>query len=173
LSPYQSALLREFVDSNVSFLVIGAFALQFLGRTRPTEDLDLLVSREASNAEKIYSILVSRVPASATDRLKSFLMAKGKRIPIPLGDHEVDVLTSIGTLDFARSWSESTHQTLGGVAVRVPRIIDLIHMKWVAQCANEDPKARERDAQDLDWLLALLHPATPAGHERDKERDRD
>src|SRR5437870_5192279 len=50
-------LLRTFVDREVRFLVVGAYALAVLGRPRATGDLDVWIEPTRENAERAYAAL--------------------------------------------------------------------------------------------------------------------
>src|SRR5213593_1530590 len=50
-------LLRTFVDREVRFLVVGAYALAVLGRPRATGDLDVWIEPTRENAERVYAAL--------------------------------------------------------------------------------------------------------------------
>ena len=48
-------LLRAFVDADVRFLIVGAYALGVHGRPRATGDLDVWVDPTPENAAKVSS----------------------------------------------------------------------------------------------------------------------
>ena len=50
-------LLRAFIDHNVRFLIVGAYALAVHGRPRATGDLDVWVDATPENAAKVMSAL--------------------------------------------------------------------------------------------------------------------
>ena len=50
-------LLRAFIDGNVRFLIVGAYALAVHGRPRATGDLDVWVDATPENAAKVLSAL--------------------------------------------------------------------------------------------------------------------
>ena len=50
-------LLRAFIDRNVRFLIVGAYALAVHGRPRATGDLDVWVDPTPENAAKVMSAL--------------------------------------------------------------------------------------------------------------------
>ena len=49
--------LRAFVDHDVRFLIVGAYALAVLGRPRATGDLDVWVDPTPENADRAYAAL--------------------------------------------------------------------------------------------------------------------
>ena len=50
-------LLRAFIDGNVRFLIVGAYALGVHGRPRATGDLDVWVDPTPENATRVLSAL--------------------------------------------------------------------------------------------------------------------
>jgi hypothetical protein len=50
-------LLRAFIDADVRFLVVGAYALAVHGRPRATGDLDLWVDASRENAARVMRAL--------------------------------------------------------------------------------------------------------------------
>ena len=50
-------LLRAFIDGNVRFLIVGAYALAVHGRPRATGDLDVWVDPTPENAAKLEMFL--------------------------------------------------------------------------------------------------------------------
>ena len=50
-------LLRAFIDRNVRFLIVGAYALAVHGRPRATGDLDVWVDATPENASKVMLAL--------------------------------------------------------------------------------------------------------------------
>jgi len=50
-------LLRELVDAEVEFLLIGGWAVAVHGHGRATDDLDVLVRATPQNAARVYAAL--------------------------------------------------------------------------------------------------------------------
>jgi hypothetical protein len=46
-------LLRAFIDANVRFMIVGAYALAIHGRPRATGDLDVWVDPTPENAARV------------------------------------------------------------------------------------------------------------------------
>jgi len=55
-------LLRAFIDGNVRFLIVGAYALAVHGRPRATGDLDVWVDATPENAARVMSALEQLAP---------------------------------------------------------------------------------------------------------------
>src|SRR6266446_2025129 len=82
-------LLRAFVDHDVRFLIVGAYALAVLGRPRATGDLDVWVDPTPENADRAYAAL------------------------------RIDVLTQISGVDFATAWPRRQEALFDDVQVAV------------------------------------------------------
>jgi hypothetical protein len=89
-------LLRGLDEHRVDYIVFGAVAMLFYGYARNTEDLDILISPEPENVDRVTEWLVS---------LKAVLKLNPKR---PFGDRErwgmqkgsnATVLTRAGQID--------------------------------------------------------------------------
>lgn len=50
--------LQSLIERNVKFLVIGGYAVAWLGRPRNTDDLDIWVENSEENAHKVHDALV-------------------------------------------------------------------------------------------------------------------
>lgn len=59
-------LLHAFVDRDVRFLIVGAYALAVLGRPRATGDLDVWIDPTSDNAARAYAALGDFGALSAT-----------------------------------------------------------------------------------------------------------
>ena len=59
-----SSDLREFIrllnTNSVKYVIVGAWALAFHGRPRYTGDLDIFVSRDDENADKLMAVITSK-----------------------------------------------------------------------------------------------------------------
>ena len=101
-----SALLNEFLDANVRFVVVGAHAMAVHGFPRATQDLDVWIDIERDNAEKTLRALAKfGAPLDALGVTLHDLTAPGIVIQIGLPPNRIDVLTAIsGVDDFAGAW---------------------------------------------------------------------
>jgi predicted nucleotidyltransferase len=57
LSPDFRDLIESLTSHGVEFIIVGAYALAFLGHARFTEDLDLWIRRSRENAERTRAAL--------------------------------------------------------------------------------------------------------------------
>src|SRR6266404_329825 len=102
-------LLRAFVDHDVRFLIVGAYALAVLGRPRATGDLDVWVDPTPENADRAYAAL-REFGAPLHDLTPRDLAHAGVVFQIGLPPLRIDVLTQISGVDFATAWPRRLHR---------------------------------------------------------------
>ena len=66
LNPDFRDLIESFTSHHVEFLVVGAYALAFLGHTRFTEDIDIWIRRIEDNSARTRAALPTSVYRSMT-----------------------------------------------------------------------------------------------------------
>ena len=109
-------LLRAFVDADVRFLVVGAYALALHGRPRATGDLDVWVEATQENASKVMRAL-ARFGAPLADISAEDFSREGVTYQIGVPPGRIDILTELTGLTFAEAWVDRFHHDFGGVAV--------------------------------------------------------
>ena len=136
-------LLRAFIDRDVRFLIVGAYALGVHGRPRATGDLDVWVDPTPDNAPRIMEALeafgapVQQVAAADFSR-------PGIVFQMGLPPLRIDVLTELSGLTFAEAWSSRISAAFGSVTV------DVIGRD--AFIKNKRATGRARDLADVEAL---------------------
>lgn len=144
-------------EQNIPAVIVGGIAASVLGRPRLTRDIDALAllpedawSRAVESAAK-HGILPRIPEALAFARRSRVLLMRHARSAIDL-----DII--FGGLPFEHSVVErATTHAVAGVAVRLPRVEDLLIMKAVAH--------RPKDLEDIRGLLDA-HPEADVGEVR-------
>lgn len=111
-------LLRAFVDHDVRFLIVGAYALAVLGRPRATGDLDVWVEPTPRNARKAYEALHA-FGAPLHELTAIDLATPGVVFQIGLPPLRIDLLTEITGLAFAPAWRRRVRASFDDVPVAV------------------------------------------------------
>jgi hypothetical protein len=136
-------LLRAFVDHDVRFLVVGAYALGIHGRPRATGDLDVWVDATPENAANIMSAL-RQFGAPIEEVTADDFSRPGIVFQMGLPPLRIDVLTELSGLSFAEAWPTRTHADFGPVTV------DVIGRE--AFIKNKRATGRARDLGDIEAL---------------------
>lgn len=133
-------MLSALSDVGAEFLVVGAHAVAVHARPRATGDLDLWVRPTPENAERVWRALET-FGAPLDDLTRGDLTSDDLVFQIGLPPRRIDILTNIGSVDFAKAWAGRVIITLEGRAVPVIGRDDLIQAKRDA--------GRPRDLADL------------------------
>lgn len=136
-------LLHAFVDQDVRFLIVGAYALAVLGRPRATADLDVWIEPTRDNAENAYAAL--RVFGAPLHELSvADLASPGIVFQIGLPPLRIDILTQISGVDFSAAWPRRQMAVFGDVRVPVIGREDFL--------ANKRATGRLKDRADAERL---------------------
>ena len=136
-------LLRAFIDREVRFLIVGAYALGVHGRPRATGDLDVWVDPTPDNAGRIVHALeafgapLQQVTADDFSR-------PGIVFQMGLPPIRIDVLTELSGLTFAEAWPGRIRAAFGPLTVDVIGRDDFIK--------NKRATGRARDLGDIETL---------------------
>ena len=136
-------LLRAFIDRNVRFLIVGAYALAVHGRPRATGDLDVWVDATPENAAKVMSALEQFGAPTAQVSAEDF-SRPGSVFQMGLPPVRIDVLTELTGLTFSEAWSSRTQAAFG------PVVADVIGRE--AFIRNKRATGRAKDLGDIEAL---------------------
>lgn len=145
-------LLRAFIDHEVRFLVVGAYALAVLGRPRATGDLYVWIESEADNAARAYEAL-HEFGAPLHGLTRADLSTPGTVFQIGLPPLRIDILTQITGVDFADAWPRREQGIFGDSPVPVIGREDFIR--------NKRALGRLKDLADAESLEAQRAPKVP------------
>lgn len=155
LNAYQLAFVQDLQAAGVDFLVIGGRAMQGHGIERETCDLDIFVSRSGDNPERLYPLIAKRMKDPSPKLTPEGLGQPDKLASLPSSENEeVDVLTSIGALDFELAAARSVKVSFGEITLSILGLPELVYSKLVSVARNTSD-ARERDLKDLEMLVAI------------------
>ena len=136
-------LLRAFIDGNVRFLIVGAYALAVHGRPRATGDLDVWADATPENAARVMSALEQFGAPTAQVRAEDF-SRPGIVFQMGLPPLRIDVLTELSGLTFSEAWATRTR------AAFRPVMADVIGRE--AFIKNKRATGRARDLGDIEAL---------------------
>lgn len=142
------ALLRLLNDSDVRYLIIGATAFAAHGWVRATADVDLFISDDEANVERLRDALASFgydvTDASPEDFRRYKILLRQYDLPLDLHPFLE------GAANFETCWRRRVLADIGGVEAPFASLDDLIAMKRAA----DRPKDRE-DLRQLERLKQL------------------
>jgi len=136
-------LLRSFIDHDVRFMVVGAYALAVHNRPRATGDIDLWVDATPDNAGRIMAAL-AEFGAPLREISESDFAAPGVVYQMGVPPGRIDILTNLTGITFEQAWPQRVYHPFG--EVRVP----IIGREAFIQ--NKKATGRAKDLGDIDGM---------------------
>ena len=143
LDPNFVDILRSFVDGDVRFLVVGAYALAFHGHPRGTGGLDLWIDAHPDNARRASAAL-ARFGAPLHQLTPEDLSDPGVVFQIGIAPVRIDILTSLSGLSFDEAWPSRTEALQEGVTFPI--------LGREALLRNKRATGRPKDLLDAELL---------------------
>jgi hypothetical protein len=149
-------VLETLARHRVGFVLIGGLAGSARGSPVITGDIDICYARDPDNLGRLADALNELgaklrgrgVPEDLPFRLDAKTLEAGDSFTFGTNAGSVDILgTPSGTSGFPDLDAGATELDIGGVAVKVASLDDLIRMKRAA--------GRTKDLEHLEWLKAL------------------
>jgi hypothetical protein len=138
-------LLSALLETEARFLVVGAHAMAVHGVPRATGDLDVWVSLEPENAERVWqSLLIFGAPLAGPDLSRSDLELPETVVQIGLPPRRIDLMTTLTGLAFGAAWPNRIMHRVGPLEIPFLGREDLV--------ANKRATGRPKDLADLDVL---------------------
>ena len=138
-----SDLLSLFNAKRVRYMVIGGYAVVQHAEPRFTNDLDLLVGTETSNADAVYSALRD-FGAPLSGMTPADFREEGYFYQMGAPPNRVDILMGIPGVEFKQAWQRRVEVDFDGLTVPFISREDLIKAKQAA--------GRPQDLVDLQAL---------------------
>lgn len=136
-------LLSAYNASGVEYLVVGAHALAAYGHVRATNDLDVWVRPESTNARRVIEALKA-FGAPLHDLTAKDLTQPGVVFQIGVAPLRIDVLTTIDGVEFSDAWAARQQSRFAGEPVHVLSKQHLIQYKRAS--------GRTQDLADVERL---------------------
>ena len=136
-------LLRAFVDADVRFLVVGAYALAVHGRPRATGDLDIWIEPSKENAARVMRALAA-FGAPLDQISESDFASPGVTYRMGVAPGRIDILTDLTGLTFDEAWPTRIPRPFGDVMVDVIGLAEFIR--------NKRATGRAKDLGDIEGL---------------------
>ena len=154
LTPFQIEIVERLNGLGAEFIVIGGKALHHYGCDRESIDLDLWVSISGENPNKVYRLAAEYNESIRESRMPEDFSEPRKLVKLPnSSEAEVDLLTSVGALDFKRARANSIYAAVDRRGFHVLGLPELIYSKAISAAQNEGTDGSKRDKVDLAWLV--------------------
>lgn len=164
------ALLSVLEDHQVEYVVIGGFAAQVHGASRPTYDIDVTANTTADNLGRLAQALAELRARVRTESVEGGLPFSASADSLR-GVRMLNLTTPLGELDLTfepagvggyDNWTPNAQTyTVGQLQVRIAALADIIRSKTAA--------GREKDIDALPELHALVVPAGREAGSRDPD----
>jgi predicted nucleotidyltransferase len=137
-------MLQGLSDSEVRFLVVGAYAMGAYGYPRATGDIDIWVDSTIENSKRVYTAL-ARFGAPLGSISESTFTEPGIVFQIGIAPRRIDILTHIDGVRFWDVYESKEIIEVDGLKIPFLSQDDLIK--------NKRATGREKDKLDADCLL--------------------
>ena len=139
-------LLVALLESDARFLVVGAHAMAVHGVPRGTQDLDVWIDPDGSNADRVWAALTAFGAPLATLAIgRDDLQRPGTVIQLGVAPNRIDLLTSLSGLDeFGKAWGGRLEQVVRG------RRIPFLGRRELL--SNKRASGRRKDLADIEAL---------------------
>lgn len=138
---------REFIEllnaHNVSYLIVGGYAVAFHGHPRYTKDLDIWILLDTVNANKLLNVLEDFGFGSLELTVDDFLNPE-QVVQLGYPPNRIDILTGLSGVDFEQCYSKKVVVDIDGIKIN---FIDLDDLK-----KNKKATGRYQDLADLEQL---------------------
>lgn len=139
-------MLLALSDENVSYMLVGAYALAAHGYPRATMDIDIWVMPSSQNADAVMRA-IRRFGAPVHNLTKEDLKTDGTIFQIGVAPRRIDIITKASGLQFKETFARSITVDIDGIKVHIPSIEDLIR--------NKRSTGRIKDLADVEILESL------------------
>ena len=138
---------REFIEllnaHNIKYLVVGGYAVTVHGYPRYTNDIDIWLWINKSNAENLIKVLKDFGFGSLDIKVENFLNPN-KVIQLGYPPNRIDLLTSISGVEFEDCYPKRVSIDVAGIKID---FIDIESLK-----KNKKASGRHKDLNDLENL---------------------
>lgn len=142
--PQEFKEFLSILNSNkVDYILIGGYAINMYGYSRPTGDIDIWVRMDKDNAVKIKNALIEFDFQSENINSDYFLIPNNL-LRIGFFPLRIEIMTTIDGVEFEECFNNSTIREVDGVDIRVISLDDLKK--------NKKASGRFKDLDDLQKL---------------------
>ena len=136
-------LLKLLEENDVSYLIVGGYAVAFHGYPRFTKDIDIFYKKTIENIGKLRSVLV-KFGFSESDLPESLFLEEGNIIKFGIEPVRIDLINEIDGVSFDEALGGSVRGEYGSEETRFIGRRELIK--------NKRSSGRAQDSVDADHL---------------------
>ncbi len=138
---------REFIEllnaHKIKYLVVGGYAVTVHGYPRYTNDIDIWIWIDKSNAENLIKVLKD-FGFGSLDITSDDFLNPNKVIQLGYPPNRIDLLTSISGVEFEDCYPKRVNIEIKGIKID---FIDIDNLK-----KNKQASGRHKDLNDLENL---------------------
>lgn len=136
-------MLQLLLDSNVKFLVVGAYAMGAHGYPRATGYFDIWVEASAENAKRVYKSL-AEFGAPLAEVTEQTFCQLGIIFQIGVAPRRIDIITRIDGVEFDKAYPQRDQILIDGLNIPFISKENLIK--------NKLSTGRDKDRLDAEYL---------------------
>ena len=135
-------LINLFNKHDVSYVLVGGFAVNYYGYVRTTQDIDFLIFPSKSNAIKVMSALKDFGFGKAGIP-KEYFEEAGNAVHMGVEPNRIDLLTHLVGIDNKQIFLNYRQITMDGLLVNIIAYPDLIKAKKSSKRLRDQADAEE------------------------------
>ena len=142
-------ILQSFLDEDVDFILVGAYALASHGYPRATMDIDLWVRADPDNAEKVYRALAGfGAPLDAVS--VSDFSEEGAIFQIGVAPRRIDIITRISGVNYIEASAAADSVEIDGLTIKILSAEHLLSARGHASRQLRLGRSMERWRQEVN-----------------------
>ena len=145
-------LLESLNAKHVRYLLVGGYAVTHYGHSRATNDIDLFIADDQTNAENMVAALED-FGFGVGELTSELFTKKDSLIVMGVEPMAVDILNYLSGIDFEKAYSRKLVIDDAGLKVNVISYDDLI--------VNKRTVGRYKDLADVEYLERVRRDSRP------------
>ena len=135
-------LIKLFSKHDVSYALVGGFAVNYYGYIRTTQDMDILIFPSKKNASKVMSAL-SDFGFGKAGIEKEIFEEPGNAVHLGVEPNRIDLLTHLVGISNERVFSNIQKVEIDDIQINIIALNDLIHAKKASKRLRDQADAEE------------------------------
>jgi hypothetical protein len=148
LNPDYREMLSILFEEKVDFILVGAYAMAIHGFPRATGDIDIFVSPDAKNAQRLFKAL-AKFGAPLRGIQAADFSKENVIFQIGVAPRRIDIITTIDAVSFESAWKDKILVQIDGLKIPVLSLDKII--------TNKESTGRKKDALDAETLRGKIN----------------